>query len=378
MSANPHKEKSGETDGGIRSLVKELWPLADRIAWEAASRPGVRLKRGGAASHLKPVTQNDLARRYGYFLDFLSRSERLDPEAKAGAHVTLEKVEQYVEELKGRVGSVTVYGSIHKLRRITQLIAPERDITWLTEIERDLLSQMRPKSKSDRIVLSEVIIEAGLTLIAEAELGTKLRKLTRARMVRNGLMLALLAHSPIRLKNFAALEIRRSIVKIDNTWWILLEASETKEKRADERPIEEDLGEAIDKYLDVYRPILTGGVDNTNALWIGINGEAMAQCSVAEVVTETTRSTLGVAINPHLFRTAAATTTAVHAGDKPHLGSALLHHRHPTVTQENYNRASSISAGRAYREITQRVRLKIRADKLRASPPCKITLEADR
>jgi hypothetical protein len=84
----------------------------------------------------------------------------------------------------------------------------------------------------------------------------------------------------------------------------------------------------------------------------------MAQCSVAEVVTETTRSTLGVAINPHLFRTAAATTTAVHAGDKPHLGSALLHHRHPTVTQENYNRASNISAGRAYREITQRVRLK--------------------
>ena len=240
----------------------------------------------------------------------------------------------------------------------TQLIAPEQEVAWLMEIERELFSQMRPRSKWDRVVLTEVIVEAGLTLIAEAEMAAKLRKLTRARMVRNGLMLTLLAHSPIRLKNFAALEFGRSIVKVDDTWWILLTATETKEKRADERPIEEDIGEAIDKYMEVYRPILTRGADNTKALWIGINGQAMAQCSVGEVIIETTRSTLGVAINPHLFRTAGATTTAVHAGDKPHLGSALLHHRHPTVTQENYNRASSISAGRAYREIIQRFRPK--------------------
>jgi site-specific recombinase XerD len=270
----------------------------------------------------------------------------------------LENVQPYVEELKNRVSSVTVYGSIHKLRSMTQLIAPEQDLAWLMEIEQDLFAERRPKSKWDRVVLSDVIIEAGLTLIAEAELPTKVPKLTRARMVRNGLMLALLAHCPIRIKNFAALEIGRSIVKIDDTWWILLQASETKEKRADERPIEDDIGEAIDKYLEVYRPILTGGAKSTNALWIGINGEAMAQWSVGELITETTRSTLGVAINPHLFRTAGATTTAVRAGDKPRLGSALLHHRHPTVTQENYNRASSISAGRAYREIIQRFRPK--------------------
>ena len=148
-----------------------------------------------------------------------------------------------------------------------------------------------------------------------------------------------------------------SIVKIDDTWWILLKASETKEKRADERPIEDDdIGNAIDKYLKFYRPILAGRGDNTNALWLAINGDAMAQCSVSEVITDTTRSTLGVAISPHLFRTAAAATAAIHAGDKPHLASALLHHSHPTVTLENYNRASSISAGRAYRNVIERFR----------------------
>ena len=103
-------------------------------------------------------------------------------------------------------------------------------------------------------------------------------------------MLVLLAQYPIRLKNFAALEIGRSIVKIDETWWILLTAAETKEKRADERPIEDEIGEALDKYLKVYRPILCRGTTNTNALWLGIDGTAMAEYSIREVITETTRS----------------------------------------------------------------------------------------
>ena len=36
----------------------------------------------------------------------------------------------------------------------------------------------------------------------------------------------------------------------------------------------------------------------------------------------------------------------------PHLASALLNHRDPRVTEEHYNRASSISASKIYAEIT--------------------------
>jgi site-specific recombinase XerD len=221
------------------------------------------------------------------------------------------------------------------------------------EIERELFSQMQPKSKWARVVLTELIVEAGLTHIAEAETAEKLTKLTRARMVRNGLMQTLQAACPIRIKNFAALEIGHSIVKQDSTWWIILTADETKEKRADERPIEDYIGKAIDKYVETYRPILGRGKNTTNALWLAETGEAMSAAYVGELITETARLTLGVPVNPHMFRTAAATTAAVHAGDTPHLGSAILHHWHPL---ENYNRASSISAGRALREVIQRFR----------------------
>ena len=47
--------------------------------------------------------QHDLAKRYGYFLDFFSRSGRLDMNAPAGAQVTPDNVEAYVAELKSRV-----------------------------------------------------------------------------------------------------------------------------------------------------------------------------------------------------------------------------------------------------------------------------------
>jgi site-specific recombinase XerD len=353
---NSSKTETKKSAPKIRSLPIEQWPSADRSAWKAACRPGIRLKGGGVASHLRAVSQKMLATKLGLYLDFVARSKRLDLGAEAGGHIAQELVESFVAELEKRVSSVTVYGSIQKLRRITQFIAPRKDLDWLMEIEGDLFSAMRPKSKWDRVVLAEITIEAGLTLITEAETAKKLTKLARARILRNGLMIALLAHYPIRIKNYAALAIGRSLVKIDKVWWIILTAAETKEKRADERPIEDYLGDAIDKYTETYRPILARGKDAGSALWLAETGEAMAQCSVGEVITETTRSLLGVAINPHMFRTAGATTVANHAGHKPHLGSAILHHSHPVVAQEHYNRACGISASKAYGSLTRQFR----------------------
>jgi hypothetical protein len=177
MNTEAAKKDLGEIRNEVRSLPVEQWPPADKTAWEVACRPSVRLRTGGAASHLRTVTQDILAQRYGLFLDFASRSKRLDQAAVAGGHVTPELVEAYVEELKERVSSVTVYGSIQKLRRITQLIAAKRDLGWLIDIERELFSSMRPRSKWDRAVLTEIIIEAGLRLIAQAEIAKKLPRL---------------------------------------------------------------------------------------------------------------------------------------------------------------------------------------------------------
>ncbi len=353
MMSRPHKTSS--TEGAVRSLPIELWPEADRRAWIAACQPAERLKRGGAAAHLKSITRDDLARRYGYFLDFLARRGLLSKDAPAAADVTPANVEAYIAELKARVGSVTVHGSIYKLRRASELISPAGDFTWLSDIEKDLALEMRPRSKFGRWVSTESLVEAGLTLIAEAETATNLSDLARARQVRNGLMVALLAFCPIRLKNFYALEIGSTFVKIKDQWWIVLSASQTKEKRADERPVDNKLRSSIESYLNIHRPILAQG-HASSALWLSSNdGQPMSYDGVERVIKSTTLSTVGVDVSPHLFRTAAASTAAMHCGENLNLGAAVLHQTGPTITNERYNRASSASAAKSLRDVIRKL-----------------------
>lgn len=340
--------------GKAWSLPLALWPEADRNGWNAACRPAARLNPGGAAGHLKPVTRSDHAWHYGCFLGFIDRRRLLRSEAQAGAHVTVGNVDAYLAELKDRVGSVTVHGSICKLRRAAQFIAPGRDFTWLAEIGKDLALVMRPRSKFDRMVMAELLLEAGLTLIHEAESSPTLNELARARQFRNGLMVALLALCPIRRKNYTTLEIGRSFVEIRGIWWILLSASETKEKRPDERPINDLLTPVITRYLGQYRPVLARTKNPPSALWLSSRrGWPMSANSVSYVISATTLATVGVNVCPHLFRTSAASTAATRGGDNPHLGSALLHHTHPSVTNDHYNRATSLSAAESLRQIVR-------------------------
>jgi hypothetical protein len=342
----------------VRSLPLELWPEADRSVWAAARRPAERLKRGGAASHMRDVTQCDLARRYGYFLNHVERTAGLDLSAQSAAYVTPDRVDLFQIELKARVSSVTVHGTIYKLRRMSQLLAPDRDFTWLSEIENDLALVMVPRSKFDRLVYTDVLVDAGVTLMVEADAALHRSELARARQFRNGLMIALPAFHPIRLKNFAALEIGSTFRKVNGTWWIVLSASDTKEKRPDERLVDPTLVHWVERYLSVHRPVLAhAGVGDASYLWLSSNnGSAITSGAVERVIKQTTLATVGVDVSPHLFRTSGSSTAAVHAGDQPHLGSALLHHIDRRVDGEHYNRAKAGSATQKFGILVQSLR----------------------
>jgi integrase len=364
----------------IRAIPVCAWPEADRVAWQAACRPGERLRRGGAAAHLKPVTREDLARRYGLFLDFLQRTRRPTHAHEPTGAVTPEHVGAWVAELRERVGSVTVYGSVHKLRRAAELLSPGHDFGWLREIESDLDLVKQPRSKYEQLVTSAALLEAGLVLFQEAELappgvvGDARRRrraerrraqgaadraaLNRAVLARNGLMVALLALCPIRLRSFAGLTLGRSLVRVGAGWWIALEADETKSGRADERPVAGLLTRLIERYVEHHRSVLGRGRLEREAgpLWISSeSGLGMPQPGVEAVIRRTTAAALGIEIGAHMFRTAAATTAAVRAPGLPHLGSALLQHVDPRITEEHYNRARAHQAVQAYADVLKRI-----------------------
>jgi site-specific recombinase XerD len=336
-----------------RSLLVREWPVAHQRAWEEACRPRSRLKPGGSASYLAPVSLDSFARRYGAFLAFLKRKGLLDQYAAAATQVTPTNVAAYIDELRARVSSVTTYNCIYHLRRAAELLAPTIDFSWLAEIEKDLALVREPRSKFDRLVLTERLVEAGLTLVVEAQQLAE-KDFARARGIRNGLMIALLAVCPNRLKNFSTLEIGHTFKHVHGSWWIAVPSTLTKSRRRpDERRVPEWLNHAIDLYLNQSRPVLLRSGSTTNALWISSTTAApMTTKNLGTLVSKVTLETLGVDVSPHLFRIAAASTAATYGGSIPHLASALLNHTDPRVTEEHYNRASSLSASKIYARIT--------------------------
>ena len=336
-----------------RSLPVQEWPEADRKAFEEACRPGVRLKPGGRASHFAEVSLKDFATRYGAYLGFLQRKGILNLKAAAGDQVTRSSVKAYIAELQGRVSSVTIWNCIYKLRRAAQLLNPNIKLSWLIEIERELALVMVPKSKFDRLVLTQRIVQAGLKLIAEAEKYTK-SDLKQARGIRDGLMIVILGLSQIRLKNFVALDIGNTFKQVNGNWWISVPGSSTKNKRWIEKRIPNYFNDAIGLYLNQARPVLLRSSADGNALWVSSRtGLRFTYKNLGILISKITFRTLGVDVSPHLFRTAAASTAALKIPEFPYLASALLGHDDPRVADEYYKRTTSLSAGKVYADLIQ-------------------------
>src|SRR5262249_54861401 len=169
---------------------------------------------------------------------------------------------------------------------------------------------------------------------------------------RNGLMVALLALCPIRLKNFAGLEIGRTFKEVHGSWWIALPAHLTKSRRPDERRVPALLNRFVELYLSQSRPLLLKSSPATNALWISsTTGGRLTTKNLGTLISKITLETIGVDVSPHLFRAAAASTAAAYGGDTPPLASAVLNHTDPRLAEEHYNPSTSIGAGRIYAEI---------------------------
>jgi integrase len=73
---------------------------------------------------------------------------------------------------------------------------------------------------------------------------------------------------------------------------------------------------------------------------------------VNRAITETTRQTLGLAVNPHAFRMAAAIIAALLGRGEPHLASALQH-TDPRATEARHNRATSLQVALEYRTLVR-------------------------
>ena len=74
----------------------------------------------------------------------------------------------------------------------------------------------------------------------------------------------------------------------------------------------------------------------------------MTQMALYDRIRARTKDSFGVAINPHLFRDAAATTLAIADPAHVRVAAPLLGHRNFGTTERYYRQARSQEAHRAY------------------------------
>ena len=333
-----------------KALALRDWPKADRETWQAAQETAGALDDGGAASHLNPRTRHDLTRRYAYFLSFLARQGKLDLQGPAGATVTEQNVLDYLRYLEQHVSSVTLAQSIYKISRVAHYLAPGRDWRWLRRLVRRLELRAKPRDKRNDVVPIKELYQLGLQLMDQAERTTKATNFFRALLYRDGLIIALLAADPLRLANITALEIGRTLIKDGTTWSINIPPEETKAGRLHLAVLPDWSAHCIDRYVQHYRAFLLNA-ESTNRLWLSQVGRALTDDGLYCLVCKRTLNAFGKRINPHLFRSCLATSTAVHHGAQIGLAMTVLDHTGAEVTERYYNQAKMIDAVKAYQEM---------------------------
>ena len=334
------------------------WPVADQQAWAAALRPALRMRdRPGALSHLRLPSRSLIEKAYGRWLTWLG--EPVASEGSATAAATPDAVVTFARHLLERNAPLTVLQRVRNLKEALRALAPGQDWGFVADIEAQVRAAAGPvRDKRAKLKSAWEVFELGCALMETApDAGTPVDE---AGQFRDGLVIALLAARPLRMRTLTLLEVRRHLVRRSDGWWLAIGHGEHKGKGRLEFPIPEELEQAIEYYLAVHRPVLLDQGSPppiTDRLWISTEGRVMKENAIGVRINAETKKAFGHSLNPHMFRDIAATSVAIE--DPAHVGvvTRLLGHSSPATAERYYNLAGTIEAVKNWQdEIARRRR----------------------
>jgi integrase len=326
------------------------WPQLDRQCWQAVLQAGDLLEQGGCRAEHSRYSNRAMEKGYGRWLAWLDSRGLLDDRVAPADRITPDRVKAYAEHLEGENASGTVIARLIELKVTAAIMDPGRDWSWIYRGASAIRARHKPaRPKRHRLVPIAELFGLGLDLMAGAE--TEATPLRRFKIYRDGLMIALLASRPLRLRNLTGLILGRTLVRRGEVWWIQIPAAETKTRAPIELPWPEMLVPHLEIYLAHYRAGIaalrhSGAGTASDALWLSMYGPAMTDNGIYDLIVARTSEGLGQPVNPHLFRDCAATSVAIE--DPVHVGiaSRLLGHRTGSTTERYYNQARSVEASR--------------------------------
>ena len=340
-----------------RILPIALWPDVDRGLWLRACTPGSPLDEDvGARASYAAITNTNDQKSYGRWLAYLRRHEPACLEQAPADRITAERVKRYVQVLQA-IGnsSLTIMARLQQLGDVAKVMDPDRPWLHINRLAAKVRATHKPARHKHNLRPADELVDLGLELMIAA--GTMPMK-KGAVAYRDGFLIAVLALVPLRLRNLADLRLGETLIDQGSGWLIAFAEHQTKTHAVYEVRLPELLEPALATYLELYRPVLAAGDDRRTralgtALWASRRGSPLSQHGIYCSVRARTGAAFGAAINPHLFRDAAATTLAVEDPAHVRVAAPLLGHRNFATTEKYYQQATALEAQRSFLDVIE-------------------------
>lgn len=342
-------------------LPVDAWPKADRQMWNAAFRPNTVLEDGGPGAAWSEGSRRSVGYSYRRWLGYLAAEEPASLHLDPAARITEDRLRRYIDALQATISPAGTHNYVKHLYDALRVMAADHDWHWLNQVARSLARLVTPRSKRHRVVSAHTLVALGLDLMQQAKVMQNGAE-TPALRYRDGLIIALLAMRPIRRRNLAMIRIGQHLQRDDIGYRLVYRDNETKSGMPLEVDIPQIIIPFIDAYLDRWRPTFPRA-DTHDGFWVSMKGCPMSGDALYHRICRRTAVAFGHPVNPHLFRTCAATTIA---GENPaNIGIAaeLLGHASPAMTEQYYIEAGTLAATRSHQQTMLDVRNRFRKDR---------------
>ncbi len=336
-------------------LPLAVWPEADRIAWSDLFRKGDLLDGQGAAVHWAEATRGTNRKHYARWLGWLAANDLLEENVPPWRRVRPAHIDAYARSLIDRRAPCTAASALIGLKCVVQCMQPEADWRWLRDLTNRLDCWATP-SRANRAqgVSAPDIFTRVLAELERCARGP-LEKRRDQLIYRDTLIVAILTVCPVRLRNLAMMRIGDHLHQVGAEWRLRFDGGETKTGQPIHLVIPRELSPFLAIFLEKVRPEFPKVANGTD-VWPACKGKPMAKETIYMRVMKRTRELFGVAINPHAFRSIAATFLAESSPEDALYARPLLGHRQPETTERYYIRASQIDAARIVSTALRRIR----------------------
>jgi integrase/recombinase XerD len=331
------------------------WPEADRRRWlNACDASDLLNDDAGTRSGHARVSNAKAAKGYGRWLTYLSLVQPEALDEISAERVTPKRVQAYVNSLiELGNSSQTILARLQELGELAKVMDPNRDWSFINRLASKVRARHRPARDKTNLRPSNELVDLGFKLIRAAE---DLVRLDAAITHRDGLLIGFLALVPLRRRNLANLVLEKTLLREGATWIVAFGGDDIKTHAPFEIGLPDVLRAPLESYLEQHRPVLMARCGRwtrpvAGALWVSMDGSPMTQMALYDRIRARTKEQFGVAMNPHLFRDAAATTMAIADPANVRLAAPLLGHRTFTTTEKYYLQARSQVAHHAFVDV---------------------------